>query len=185
MVLSWAPGRSTWPDSPGRGSLGCGDAVDATLGELTFDGSDVEGMEALLAAGHDPNSEQEFYSRGVTSSPPLSAAAFNGNHAVIAVLCRGGTKTEWREPNQGDTALHTAAYYGHSRVCIELAQCDANLDALDHDGRTRKNKSNRHHDLHGILVRLLVVAAAQRGHDGLIKSCPDPTRARGKPDWPR
>ena len=52
MVLSWAPGHEP------AGSLGCGVAVDATLGELAFDGGDLEAVRARLLPAQAAEREQ-------------------------------------------------------------------------------------------------------------------------------
>ena len=132
MVLSWAPGHEP------AGSLGCGVAVDATLGELAFDGGDLEAVRARLLSGADPNDPSEFYDGAAAPldrCSPLYCAAFDGGAAIVAALCEGGADREWRSTT-GDTALQQAAYSGRVDVVKQLVRYAADVNARDRDGAT-------------------------------------------------
>lgn len=66
----------------------------------------------------------------------LHAAAIAGNYALASFLCHAGLGVNDTN-NDGTTALHFAAHNGHVRT-VEILTVDhhANLDAVDHQGRT-------------------------------------------------
>ena len=59
----------------------------------------------------------------------LLQAARSGDHLDVSVLLGEGAETEWTEENEGMTALHFAAQYGHLRVAELLLDAGADIEA--------------------------------------------------------
>lgn len=59
----------------------------------------------------------------------LLQAARIGDYLDVSVLLDGGVETDWTEENEGKTALHFAAQYGHLRVAELLLEAGADIEA--------------------------------------------------------
>ena len=74
----------------------------------------------------------------------LLHAARAGDYLDVSILLGEGVETEWTEENEGKTALHFAAQYGHLRVTELLleagADVEARSDAFGHDWVVRTEK---------------------------------------------
>lgn len=59
----------------------------------------------------------------------LLQAARGGDYLDVSLLLGEGAETEWMEENEGMTALHLAAQYGHLRVAELLLEAGADIEA--------------------------------------------------------
>ena len=59
----------------------------------------------------------------------LLQAARGGDYLDVSLLLGEGAETEWMEENEGMTALHFAAQYGHIRVAELLLETGADIEA--------------------------------------------------------
>ena len=59
----------------------------------------------------------------------LLQAARGGDYHDVSLLLGEGAETEWTEENEGITALHFAARYGHIRVANLLLEAGADIEA--------------------------------------------------------
>ena len=59
----------------------------------------------------------------------LLQAARGGDYLDVSLLLGDGVETEWTEENEGMTALHFAAQYGHLRVAELLLEAGADVEA--------------------------------------------------------
>ncbi len=59
----------------------------------------------------------------------LLQAARGGDYLDVSLLLGEGAETEWMEENEGMTALHFAAQYGHTRVAELLIEAGADIEA--------------------------------------------------------
>ena len=74
----------------------------------------------------------------------LLQSARRGEDLDVSLLLDEGAETEWTEGNEGMTALHLAAKYGHIRVAELLLEAGADIeaksDAFDNDWIVRTEK---------------------------------------------
>jgi hypothetical protein len=90
------------------------------------DASDLPALQALLDAGHDPNT------RAANGASLLMMAAARGELAHVELLLARGADVNFTnqtgKTTRGDTALLTALYGGHEAVFNRLLQAGARLD---------------------------------------------------------
>ena len=80
-------------------------------------------------------------SPAVAKSPVMSAEAFlmaagEGRIEDVKRALDSGISIEAAEPGRAHTALHHAAYNGHTATVLFLIQQGATLDSRDHEGKT-------------------------------------------------
>lgn len=59
----------------------------------------------------------------------LLQAAQRGDYYDVSILLSEGVDMDWTEQNEGKTALHFAAQYGHLRVAERLLEAGADIEA--------------------------------------------------------
>ena len=59
----------------------------------------------------------------------LLQAARRGDDLEVSLLLGEGAETDWTEENEGTTALHIAAQYGHIRAAERLLEAGADIEA--------------------------------------------------------
>jgi len=92
---------------------------------------DVAAVTSRLAAGEDPDSQDDF---GMTA---LHSAARKGHFSIVVKLLEHGAKVN-RPQYRGETALHYACKYGHTAVARILLAHGSDVQLHSHDGKTPK-----------------------------------------------
>jgi ankyrin repeat protein len=126
------------------------DETGATPLHSAVQAGSLDSLEALLAAGADPNSPREF-----TQCTPLHQAAQLGQSQLIVPLVTSGgrlTAPDYR----GRTPLHYAAEYGHMATCRTLYELGADPTVSDTEGYTPADlaRQSGHTELADILDQL-------------------------------
>jgi ankyrin repeat protein len=116
--------------------LDLGAKINARRGDLgmtpldwaAFDGKS-EMVEVLLKRGANPNA-----GRGTTRSAPIQQCANNGNVQILKALLKAGADVNTTQA--GDSALGTAAVFGHEEFVKTLLEAGANPNQADGSGTT-------------------------------------------------
>jgi ankyrin repeat protein len=122
-------------------------SVSAVAEEQAFESSDGGGGSSEMpdppmptAGPSAPASETAKAAKGpVTqiSADAFRIAAYEGQIEMVrTAIEEGGADVNGADPVQSLTALHMAAYNGHSEVVALLLSHDATVDCRDHEGKT-------------------------------------------------
>jgi ankyrin repeat protein len=150
--------------------------VNACLGESIAKG-DASAVEALLAAGLDPNA------RLGSDRSPLFNAAWLGRADIVEMLVRAGADLN-AITGTGVTALIAAATNGHLETARYLTSNGGHIDARDRDGTTALMVAawNGHRSVVDVLLsfaadanlvradgRTAVMMATMAGHNQIVE----------------
>eukprot|EP00036_Acanthoecidae_sp_10tr_P009963 CAMPEP_0182923500 /NCGR_PEP_ID=MMETSP0105_2-20130417/5472_1 /TAXON_ID=81532 ORGANISM="Acanthoeca-like sp., Strain 10tr" /NCGR_SAMPLE_ID=MMETSP0105_2 /ASSEMBLY_ACC=CAM_ASM_000205 /LENGTH=331 /DNA_ID=CAMNT_0025061217 /DNA_START=17 /DNA_END=1009 /DNA_ORIENTATION=- len=92
--------------------------------------------------------------------PILHSAAENNHGGVVELLLNHGAVVGCRDPRNGQTALHSAAWAGATATASALFKANASLDEKDYDGNTPLHLAVRNSSLP--MVRFLTANGANK-----------------------
>lgn len=109
-----------------------------TVGDASFSGDEAK-LKHLLAAGANPNDVAQRRDDGSSIDPerrntPLMDAVWRGYGPVVETLV--ACRADLAATNNGCTALHLAAQWGHVSIMQQLVRAGAPLDVRSCDGAT-------------------------------------------------
>jgi ankyrin repeat protein len=126
------------------------DAIEGVLPPVLFDGSHVDVVNRLLAAGADPNTSGDHQGYGQSISA-LAMACMGPNADIVSALVDAGADLrkyskfhEWEEP-----PIHTAARCGTAEVVNTLVQHGADVNEQLQEGWTPLHHAIRRFDSDG------------------------------------
>ena len=102
---------------------------------------DLARIQVLLSA--DP---ALIAARDKDGSTPLHCAVWKGQERVVAFLLKAGADVNSRNQNEhwGTTPLHAAAHADHASIALLLIEHEADMTALDPEGRSPLDHTKFH-----------------------------------------
>lgn len=91
---------------------------------------DIELVSALIDDGDDVDKKSE------DGMAPLCIAAFWGYHKIVKILLKHGADINITNDGTKWSPLHCASFQGHGKCVMQLLKANAEMGALDKDGRT-------------------------------------------------